>query len=769
MVPSSIYLHSDINENHLLNVSDNSNAFSVSGFEEGISKNWSPINLLLSRALPGFLPTLAKHTSLRQIGEEIIPKNTYREKIAIEEIVNKAKEFMNSNGWGIIFLKSETGTGKSLLLPPSFLATFPESTIYVTEPLIEIAKSNPKKIAKIFPQDFEVGMNLGFETSEEVKLPSAINGTITIMTIAIASLKLGDIVCKARKGLISAPSQDKMMIVAIDEVHVTSFAMYQIFNYVISLIMMKWPILVILMSANIETPSLISHFAYMTGLDEDFFAPGYMFVSGDIIMRAELCLTLETERLLLEIAHMIMAFKGTHKSETTERIFSGFLKKEDRKKSIIVFFEDTNMINAFEELCKKYAHKMDGAIVAKATSPFLKAFMHNSHLISGEQKIPMIILASNAVQFGVTIEWLVLVVVSGRCKKAVFNPIINSDTVFASPITASDIEQQNGRVGRTNKGMSILCMKKDIYKKLPYNIGVGTVECIDEYVLSLAQDDPQALRFLSFPLPDKLTLQSILSSILRCKTWGLIDKDMNITELGIVANGMSRMKMSLQNRIPFLYSFIFDVPPTLILLILILLDKKSIPNKVPKNCRDTFHFYFNLAVDILDNPNMASKEISRSYFELCTNACTLGFNIFKYPESLSNAILHHPNTYDRVAKCFEVAFFQNKAYKVDTGNFVMTNGLEITNNTIIYKQKGDAYNQLAKEKKLTGVITNITVFKFKKFEGVNQKGKKTQDMFLLSHIFIFKMHFSSLYSIHSYIHIHIYIYICLFKFFLDIV
>ena len=110
----------------------------------------------MERSIERFVPTLARTSSLLQIGSEVITSNEPCPTMAIEEVVNRALQIKDALRWGLIFLKASTGAGKSLCVLPAMCLSCPGSKVLVAEPQIEIAKNVAFGISAVFSKDFQL-------------------------------------------------------------------------------------------------------------------------------------------------------------------------------------------------------------------------------------------------------------------------------------------------------------------------------------------------------------------------------------------------------------------------------------------------------------------------------------------------------------------------------------------------------------------------------------------------------------------------------------
>ena len=146
----------------------------------------------------------------------------------------------------------------------------------------------------------------------------------------------------------------------VDEVHSkSSDSLYGILNTSVLLILAGWPIILILMSANIETSNLIDNFK---------FKSMFINVAGDSVMREDLVLSDNSSDLITDIIYTIALFKGTFQSESNALDVTAFdfSTPEEREGDIMIFLESQRMIELFKQEIAQHSELFPNTIFMEA-------------------------------------------------------------------------------------------------------------------------------------------------------------------------------------------------------------------------------------------------------------------------------------------------------------------------------------------------------------------------------------------------------------------
>ncbi len=185
-----------------------------------------------------------------------------------------------------------------------------------------------------------------------------------------------------------------------------------------------------------------------------------------------------------------------------------------------------------------------------------------------------VIIGTNAIETGLTIDSLKYCIDTGYVNESSFNPIFGSQMLISKAITQASSEQRMGRIGRTAPGWFYPAYTKNIYNKLQpssfadiikENITIFLLDAIisetktelkvlenrtensfqisqfDQWWYDLQSEnvfDASQVDFIQFPSSD-----SIIYSLSKLHGLGFIDHEYKPTLYGLYAKGFRRVKI----------------------------------------------------------------------------------------------------------------------------------------------------------------------------------------------------------------------------------
>lgn len=157
------------------------------------------------------------------------------------------------------------------------------------------------------------------------------------------------------------------------------------------------------------------------------------------------------------------------------------------------------------------------------------------------QNVRKIILATNIAETSITIDDVVYVIDSGKCKEKTYDPVTGAHSLSSTWISKSCAKQRMGRAGRTQPGICYRIYSSARYRafdeyKLPEILRVPLPEiCLDATVLNVPKINGEKSSIADFlgnaisPPP----AVNIRESIRLLQQIGALDLSENVTELGM--------------------------------------------------------------------------------------------------------------------------------------------------------------------------------------------------------------------------------------------
>lgn len=439
----------------------------------------------------GMLPEIKKRLNKDRAIDLIIEQ--IENSIWIQNVPPKIK--IKGLGSKVLVLRAATGSGKSAVLPPSLYDAFFErikKNIVVTQPTKATATSIPFQLLP-YNKHLKLGQNIGFQTGSISKKP--VKG-ILFCTVGILLQHL--------MVLTDEEFMKKYSFVIIDEVHQRSIDVDLVLYYLKKLLSKHYEDpncpFVILTSGTFDPKIFMDYFecpqhAFLdvVGLSnpiEDNFTPFDLTNCKEYIVD------------LVEKIH-IENLKDIQENKT----FRDILVFVQGSKQISDLEEDVHKLNSMvfskgltyatkhmNEQQKKYSGAaesqsiyllpigLSSAQISKGSKEYMQLYSDIDTLsvpiykYKGDEKTTIIntvkvsrrvMIGTNAIETGITIDTLGYCIDSGWVNEAQFNPNFGSMMLLNKNVTKASARQRRGRVGRKAPGTFYGCYTKETYEKLP--------------------------------------------------------------------------------------------------------------------------------------------------------------------------------------------------------------------------------------------------------------------------------------------------------------
>lgn len=482
------------------------------------------------------LPTLLRKGNLKPaMGESKELLDTYR---PIDYILDWFEIRLNREPKSLddrfIVALSTTGTGKSTVLPVEIYLKFSEKlkNIIVTQPRVVTAIDIPKTIINVpvYKNKMKLGKNIGFQTGDYVKKPlekGILFSTVGILLQFLKSMEPAEF-CK------------KYNLIILDEAHDRSTQLDLVFFHIKLLsekVKLKDMPFVICTSGTMDVELYKKYFITNTTF----------IIEGDSYPIEDNWLEYDTENVL---------------DSAIERIKSIHTTDGDRYTNDIVLFSPTNgVINKLKKAVNElnssddYFKKskllpigLDSAVFKSVRNEYNYVF-DNIDVIPIENLKRKIIMGTNSIETGITLETISYCIDTGLVNSLEYNPVYNLNILIIRPVTKAMARQRRGRVGRIQNGFFYGLYSKETFDSLqeiqyPEMI---TSDMTTPILNILCSDDTKS----GFDILKKIdTMEkipdiTISSCINKLFNYGIINEKLSPTDMGKIVNKI-RM-LSLEN------------------------------------------------------------------------------------------------------------------------------------------------------------------------------------------------------------------------------
>lgn len=405
-------------------------------------------------------------------------------------------------GSKVLVLRSGTGSGKSTLLPPFLYNMFYEKThgnIIITQPTRATATDIPFQIVQ-YNKNLKLGLNIGFQTGTIARKP--MNGILFSTT---------GILLQFLKTIEDDQFMKKYKFVIIDEVHNRSMDVDLTLFYIKQLLKRNWdkpecPIL-ILTSGTFEPAIFMEyfecpkeHFIDVLGLSfpiQDNFTSFNLsnYIDYVVDLTEKIHIDKISDVLSNELFRDILIFvqgsaqikKITDKIHyLNTKIFSKGLEEakkhsaeqqkkykggKEKPKAIDIYYLAPIALMS-ENISKGSKEYMDLYSPIETITVNIYEFDENGERL--DDKIldtvsvsRRVMIGTNAIETGLTIDTLGYCIDLGFVKEAHFNPNFGCNVLVDKNVTQASSRQRRGRVGRKAPGTFYACYTKEVYDMLP--------------------------------------------------------------------------------------------------------------------------------------------------------------------------------------------------------------------------------------------------------------------------------------------------------------
>ena len=445
---------------------------------------------------------LLKKYGIKDTGPSILVLCEYINKV----IAKKKKK--------VLVLKSGTGTGKSTLIPPYLWRLGDKKrNILLTQPVTLNTKSITTGIATYNP-DLIMGQNIGYRTGTITNKIIG-RGGIEAITNGILRIELEN----------NTPEKlgQKYSYILIDEAHKTSPELEEIFIYMKKYINNPAMPTVVFMSGTIDTDSFIEY------------------------------LGLETDQALHVAMGDSFPIQDMYPSKPVKNVFwyvndtvTSITKRNDKptENHVLVFVHGTAELLDYQ----KTFSSLPGCVAIGITREKISSNSPDMKILEDPTETRRkIVLATNAIETGVTIDGLQYCIDTGFVKENYFNPIYGGYCLIDRSIDKFSMVQRRGRVGRTFPGTYYPCYPKSVIDSFPPGTDTKMItQDISRFILTYLYKQPLnpfTDSILNIDSIQSIPIQNICYSLKYLWNMGLIDDSLSLTKYGIMVKKIGRLSV----------------------------------------------------------------------------------------------------------------------------------------------------------------------------------------------------------------------------------
>lgn len=361
----------------------------------------------------------------------------------------------------VIIMESATGSGKSSAFVAELYLRYNKllkGNIICTQPRVVTTISIPLTIASIGAykrenrkdnQGIEFGKNIGYATKEYIKKP--LERGILFCTIGVLLQYL--------KNMDREIFLKKYKVIMLDEAHDRSLNLDVIFYYMKKLYdttpIENCPFLVIT-SATLDVNKYASYFKTTT----IFKITGTSYPINDNYLKYDADNVVTTAVDIISKIHT--------DNEDDDILIS----------DIVVFIPSQSYVKKLKEKILELNNTLkrkilpialDSTVFKESNIDYQNVFTEISKLkLENSNDIPTrkVIIGTNAIETGITIESLKYCIDLGLVNQLEYNPVVNSNVLLIKPVTRAMSQQRRGRVGRIRPGSFFPVYTKKIYDSL---------------------------------------------------------------------------------------------------------------------------------------------------------------------------------------------------------------------------------------------------------------------------------------------------------------
>ncbi len=411
------------------------------------------------------LPTLLKKGALRPgMGEKQEYLDTF---IAIDYIMDWFRKRIDGSikattiNDKVIIMESATGSGKSTTFPSELYLRYNKllkGNIICTQPRVVTTISIPLTIASIGAykrenrkdnQGIEFGKNIGYATKEYIKKP--LERGILFCTIGVLLQYL--------KNMDREMFLKKYKVIMLDEAHDRSLNLDVIFYYMKKLYdttpIENCPFLVIT-SATLDVNKYATYFKTTT----------IFKITGTSYPITDNYLKYDADNVVTSAVDIISKI---HTDNEDDDILIS---------DIVVFIPSQSYVKKLKEKILELNNTLkrkilpialDSTVFKESNIDYQNVFTEITKLkLENSNDVPTrkVIIGTNAIETGITIESLKYCIDLGLVNQLEYNPVVNSNVLLIKPVTRAMSQQRRGRVGRIRPGSFFPVYTKKIYDSL---------------------------------------------------------------------------------------------------------------------------------------------------------------------------------------------------------------------------------------------------------------------------------------------------------------
>ena len=361
----------------------------------------------------------------------------------------------------VIIMESATGSGKSTafvaelylryvkLLKGNIICTQPRVVTTISIPLTIASIGAYKKENRKDNQGIEFGKNIGYATKEYIKKP--LERGILFCTIGVLLQYL--------KNMDREIFLKKYKVIMLDEAHDRSLNLDVIFYYMKKLYdttpIENCPFLVIT-SATLDVDKYATYFKTKT----------IFKVTGTSYPITDNYLKYDADNVVTTAVDIVSKIHTYNKDDDV--LIS----------DIVVFIPSQSYVKKLKEKILELNNSLkrkllpialDSTVFKESNIDYQNVFTEISKLkLENSNEVPTrkVIIGTNAIETGITIESLKYCIDLGLVNQLEYNPIINSNVLLIKPVTKAMSQQRRGRVGRIRPGSFFPIYTKKIFDSL---------------------------------------------------------------------------------------------------------------------------------------------------------------------------------------------------------------------------------------------------------------------------------------------------------------
>ena len=399
----------------------------------------------------------------------------------------------------VLVLKSGTGSGKSTLLPPFLYKRFLSNggNLVITQPTKATVMDIPYQVVK-WNKFLKMGENIGYQTGDNIWKPKK---GILFSTYGILLQYL--------KIMTDEEFMSKFRFIIIDEVHGRTIDIDNCLFYLKKLFIRNWdnpkcPYL-ILMSATFDPKIFMDyfkckpkHYLEVSGSTYTRHVEFLPFAAGNYV---NYCVA-RAEKIHLEnqadienderIRDILIFVQGSAQMRSIEEkihrlnsiVFSKGLEYSKDHLAIVwekytkppvkgggfvppgylmpIFASSKNM----QEGGKEYKNLFENISEAKLDIYEFDSKGITDKVIATVVPSRRVVIGTNAIETGMTIETLKYCIDSGYVKESSFNPVFGCQILVDKAVTKASSDQRKGRIGRMAPGWFYPAYEKSIYDNM---------------------------------------------------------------------------------------------------------------------------------------------------------------------------------------------------------------------------------------------------------------------------------------------------------------